>query len=235
MKPHNIIPANITHHAVYHFNLCSTILSTSPFDPSISAIGQDPDTKLVAWAWHCVHSKTQYLVPQTKSLWISHETAQYNSRQYYPPCSISFQPVQHNLKHLTFWSKHISNRTGPWHGWEKREELTEGLVVHFSPFAVQNWPLATSLVINASFSVRVWKRTSRKTEEPAFEEVQKQASECASYTSSTYFPPSLIRIRMRFNFQSQAPPLYRTSSFNKVNKTQLVFFILFIFFLLPQE
>ena len=29
--------------------------------------------------------KTQYLIPLTKKTVISHETAQYNSRQYYPP------------------------------------------------------------------------------------------------------------------------------------------------------
>ena len=29
--------------------------------------------------------KTQYLIPLTKNQWFSHETAQYNSRQYYPP------------------------------------------------------------------------------------------------------------------------------------------------------
>ena len=29
--------------------------------------------------------KTQYLIPLTKNLWFSHKTAQYISRQYYPP------------------------------------------------------------------------------------------------------------------------------------------------------
>ena len=33
-------------------------------------------------------AKTQYLIPLTKNQWFSHATAQYNSRQYYPPYGI---------------------------------------------------------------------------------------------------------------------------------------------------
>ena len=177
---------------------------------------------------------------------------------------ISFQPVQHKLKHLTFWSKRISSRTEPWHRWKsglvsarKKNWLKAWLSTFF--FLLRKMALSgLSLAMNASFSVLVWKRTSRKhwrtgvwgklslrrrleaiTKHDhktlaiqtrvlytnlssmcsyrkflrpflrnALNLLLKQASERASYTLLTLFPPSLIRTRTRFMFQSRAPPFY---------------------------
>ena len=171
--------------------------------------------------------------------------------------------MQHKLKHLTFWSKHISSRTGPWHRWEcclvsaSGKNWPRAWLSTFSPSAGKNRSLATKPgdehfpfrpCLKAHIQGTVKNRRScktlasssfegyhkirsqnlryidtclytnfsstcsyRKCQRPflrnALYFLLKQASERASYTLPTSFPPSLIIARTRFMFQPRPPLL----------------------------
>ena len=91
--------------SIYH--AIQVFLSSRLFNPkekrSCKRVFLKQKTKLGTWAWHCVHSKTQYLIPQTKNQWIPHEIAQYNSCQYYQPYGIILVPFPSVIEVFPFF------------------------------------------------------------------------------------------------------------------------------------
>ena len=89
---------------------------------------------------------------------------------------ISFQLVEHKLKHLTFWSKHISSRAGPWHRWEsvlvlaREKNSSRAWLSTFSPSAEESRSLATKPVDKRFLFCSYESTHPGNTEEPALEE-----------------------------------------------------------------